>query len=89
MQSNSGPYLRKNFRVIEMCDLEDVSVSITDTRIGSGLTACTIARARLAGSPDCDNEQAISELRVLYRDKKKITLKMPDPTNTENTKRLN
>ena len=26
MQSNSGPYLRENFRIIEMGDLENVSV---------------------------------------------------------------
>jgi hypothetical protein len=71
-----------------MGDLEDVSVVIKDTRIGSGLTACTIARARLTGSPDCTNEQ-ISEFWVLYETHKKITKKIPDPTNTGYTKRLN
>ena len=54
MQSNSGPYLRKNFRVIEMSDLEDVSVVNKgyEDRFGThGLYDRTGTLGRISGLP--------------------------------------
>ena len=53
--------------------------------IDSGLTACTIARARLTGSPDYSKNEVISWLRACIRLWK---MYMEDPRTYEHWKKI-